>query len=173
MKKITRILWVVTAVIVSNATGAGNRDLEMHCAARKLAEKTNPGAGEGGKSVTKQDWVYDVTLENKTFRDMTNLEVKYVIFFSQQHLGKKEAPESKRRTGRLTLPLLRSHEKKVVTTDPTQLTKASLVGDYYFIDGAKIKVEDALTGLWVRVYQNGQQFAEYANPSTLMREKWE
>jgi hypothetical protein len=28
-------------------------------------------------------------------------------------------------------------------------------------------------GVAVRVYQNGQQFAEYANPSNLTREKWE
>jgi hypothetical protein len=173
MKSVTIILCVLTASVGNGLAQIGNQNLEIHCTARKLAEKTNPGAGEGGKAVTKQDWAYDIVIENKSFHDIPSLEVKYIIFFSQQHLGKKEAPQAKRKTGSISLPSLRSHEKKTVTTESAQLTKASLVGDYYFIDGAKIKVEDSLTGLWIRIYQNGQQFAEYANPSTLLKEKWE
>ena len=33
--------------------------------------------------------------------------------------------------------------------------------------------QDKLTGLAVRVYEGGQLFAEFANPSTLLREKVE
>ncbi len=173
MRRLTIILCALAWFTLSVRSEAGNQDVDIHSAAKKLAEKTNPGAGEGGKAVTKQDWAYDITVENKTFHDLSNVEVKYIIFFSKQQLGKKGAPEAKRRTGSAMLPLVRSREKKVVTTESVQLTKASLVGDYYFIDGAKIKVEDALTGIWLRLYQNGQQLAEYANPTTLLKEKWE
>jgi hypothetical protein len=33
--------------------------------------------------------------------------------------------------------------------------------------------QDTLVGLAIRVYQGGQLFAEFANPSTLLHEKWE
>jgi hypothetical protein len=31
----------------------------------------------------KGRWSYDVTVENKTFKDLSELEMKYVIFFKQ------------------------------------------------------------------------------------------
>jgi hypothetical protein len=40
-------------------------------------------------------------------------------------------------------------------------------------NGAKPNAQDTLVGLAVRVYQVGQQFAEFDNPSTLLREKIE
>jgi hypothetical protein len=39
--------------------------------------------------------------------------------------------------------------------------------------GAKPNAQDTLLGPAVRVYQGRQQFAEFANPSTLLREKLE
>jgi len=56
-------------------------------------------------------------------------------------------------------------------TDSVALTKASLLGPpggyTYFVNGAKPTAADTLTGLWVRVYQNGNLFAEYSYPSGL------
>jgi len=40
-------------------------------------------ASDGGANETKEHWVYDVTIENKTFKELTNLDLKYVIFFKQ------------------------------------------------------------------------------------------
>jgi hypothetical protein len=34
-------------------------------------------ASDGGASETKEHWVYDVTIENKTFKELTNLDLKY------------------------------------------------------------------------------------------------
>lgn len=173
MKNMTKILFVVAALVLPGLIQAGNLDVELHCVPRKASEKVNAGSGPGGKAVAKENWVYDVTIENKTFKDMANVEIKYVIFFTQEHLGKKQGPEAERQTGTISLPGLRSHEKKALTTDAVELQKSHLVGAYYYPSGAKPNAQGTLTGLWVRVYQNGQQFAEYANPSTLMREKWE
>lgn len=173
MKNVVKLLIVVVALAVNSAVPAGNPDVEIRCVPRKAGSKVNPGSGEGGKAVAKDSWVYDITIENKTFRDLADLEVKYIIFFKQERLGSKEPAKSRRQNGSLTLPLLKAREKKTLATEPVQLTTASLIGAYYYPDGAKIKTQDSLDGLWVRVYQNGQQFAEYANPSVLTREKWE
>jgi hypothetical protein len=168
------------AVLACLATGlgqtkvqAGNSDVEIHCVAKKLDEKVNQGSGEGSFAVTKEHWIYEVTIENKTFKDLANLEVKYVIFFNKEQVGVKAAPTPRRQAGTAQLDSLKSHEKRSFTTDPVELDKANLVGNYYYASGAKTGAHDTLTGLGVRVMQAGQQFAEYANPSTLLREKWE
>jgi hypothetical protein len=100
--------------------------------------------------------------------------VKYVIFFKQEKLGEKIAPaQQQRRSGSISLGSLRAHEKKSVTTDPVELKKSNLGGDWYYPGNERQKAQDSLAGLWVRVYQGGQIVTEYANPSILMREKWE
>ena len=48
-------------------------------------------ASDGSANETKEHWVYDVTIENKTFKELTNLDLKYVIFFKQEQLGVKAA----------------------------------------------------------------------------------
>lgn len=173
MKNVFKILFMLAALLLPGLIQAGNLDVELHCVPRKASEKVNTGSGPGGKAVAKENWVYDVTIENKTFKDLANLEIKYVIFFTQEHLGKKQGPEAERQIGTFTLTGLRSHEKKVLTTESVELQKAHLVGGYYYPSGAKPNAQGMLTGLWVRVYQGGQQFAEYANPSTLLKERWE
>ena len=76
-------------------------------------------------------------------------------------------------TGVSASPPLKSHEKTSFTTEAVELKKSNLVGHWHYSSGAKPNAQDTLVGVAVRVYQNGQQFAEYANPSTLAREKWE
>ena len=173
MISVTKILFVLAALVLPGLVQAGNSDVEIHCLSKKMAETRNPGSGEGGISKTKENWTYDVTIENKTFQDMANVEIKYVMFFNQEHLGKKEAAQLQRQAGGMTLPLLRSHEKKSFTTDLVELKKSNLIGHYHYTSGARPNAQDTLAGLWVRVYLNGQQFAEYANPSTIMKERWE
>ena len=76
-------------------------------------------------------------------------------------------------TGVSASPPLKSHEKTSFTTEAVELKKSNLVGHWHYSSGAKLNAQDTLVGIAVRVFQNGQQFAEYANPSTLTREKWE
>ena len=175
MKRLSRITIVLFALMIGSTSRGGSSDVEIHCAAKKVDEKRNPGSGEGSVATTKERWVYDVTVENKTFKEQANIEIKYIIFVNGERLGQKAAaaPAMRRQSGSVTLPSLKSHEKKALATDPIELKKANLVGGYYYPSGAKPGAQDALAGLWVRVYQDGQQIGEYANPSTLLREKWE
>jgi len=53
------------------------------------------------------------------------------------------------------------------------MSKSNLVGYWHYESGAKPNAQGTLVGLAVRVYQGGQLFAEFANPSTLLREKLE
>ena len=162
---------LLTLMACSQVANAGNSDVEIRCVAKPVDQIVNKGSGEGGVNETKEHWVYDVTVENKTFKDLANLDVKYVIFFTQEQLGVKAAPMKRQQSGTFSIDVLRAHQTKAFSTNPVELSKSNLVGRYHWVDGAKISVQDKLVGLAVRVYQGGQQFAEYANPSTLLREK--
>jgi hypothetical protein len=168
---------------------AASSDVEIHCVAKKVSEDTKKASAQarmgkdmfgqptlltgGGTNRAKENWVYDVTIENKTFKELAGLEVKYTIFFEQEQLGVKANPAPRHQNGTFNIPTLKAHEKGSFTTDSVELRKSNLVGNFHYANGAKLNAQDTLVGLAVRVYQNGQQLAEYANPSTLAKEKWE
>jgi hypothetical protein len=75
--------------------------------------------------------------------------------------------------GSFSIASLKSYQKKSLTTNSVELNKSNLVDHWHYESGAKPNAQGTLVGLAVRVYQGGQQFAEFANPSTLLREKVE
>lgn len=173
MKNIRGIVWVfLTSMLAANTVTAGNFDLEIHCVPKRVDQNVKK-ASDGDANTTKEHWVYDVTIENRTFKDLTNLEVKYIIFFKQEQLGVKADATPRRQNGNFSIPALKPHEKKSFSTDAVELNKSNLVGNWIYSSGAKPNAQDTLVGLALRVYQNGAQFAEFANPSTLTRERWE
>ena len=139
----------------------------------KAGRSDREKASDGGANESKEHWVYDVTIENKTFKELTNLDLKYVIFFSQERLGLKADRTKRQQSGSFSIDSLKSHEKKSFSTNPVELNKSNLLGHWHYESGAKPNAQGTLVGLAVRVYQGGQQFAEFANPSTLLREKVE
>src|ERR1700757_3882365 len=50
--------------------------LRFHCFPKRIDQSVKK-ASDGGASETKEHWVYDVTIENKTFKELTNLDLKY------------------------------------------------------------------------------------------------
>jgi hypothetical protein len=174
MKNAARIFSVsILLALFAVSSRAQISDVEIHCVPKKVDASANQNSASGSIMRAKERWSYDVTIENKTFKDLSGLEMKYVIFFKQEKLAVKDAATTRRQSGSVTIGLLKPHEKKSVTTNSVELDKTQLVGNYYYPDGGRQKAQDTLGGLWVRVYQNGQQLVEYANPSTLARERWE
>jgi hypothetical protein len=172
MKKFLSIIFAATVALVTLVC-AGTFDLEIHCAP-KSTDALRPAATAGHVQITKEHWTYDVTIENKTFKDMSGLEMKYIIFLKQEKIGQQDAASMQRHNGSTPIALLRAHEKKTFNTDVIELNKKILDSGWFYPDGTRRKADDALIGLWVRVYQNGQQIGEYANPSTLMtQQKWD
>jgi len=172
MKTAYRFLVLLTAVWSTNVAIAANFDVEIHCFPKRIDQSVRT-ASDGGVNQTRERWVYDVTIENKTFRELTNLDLKYVIFFTQERLGLKADPSKRQQSGRFSIDLLKPHEKKSFSADPVELNRSNLVGYWHYESGAKPNAQGTLVGLAVRVYQGGQLFAEFANPSTLLREKVE
>jgi hypothetical protein len=164
----------VSLWIALPAAHAGLDDLEFSCVAKKFDQTTKLGSMGGDANVTKEQWGYEVTLENKAFKDLTGLEIKYIAFYKTEQLGSKAAPVLRHKNGTSKIETIKGHEKAEFHTDAIELKKSSLSGGYIYADGAKISVQDSLAGLWIRVYQNGAQIAEFAKPTSLVtKEKWQ
>ena len=171
MKRVILFAAIISVASLQNAS-PGNSDVEVHCMPNKIGQDIKLDTKQSSRQAAKERWKYDVTLENKTFKEMTNVEIKYIVFYTQEHFGSKDPASARRKNGSLSFPSIKPREKKSFSTEPVELKKAQLNSGWYFADGGKEKAQDALTGIWVRVYQNGEQFAEYANPSNLTKEQW-
>jgi hypothetical protein len=82
---------------------AAPTDLEIHCVRKKTDTDGNQTTRAGHVTRTKEHWAYDVTVENKTFKELSGLEMKYVIFFKEEKLAKHDAAASRRESGSLTI----------------------------------------------------------------------
>jgi hypothetical protein len=166
----TLVGWIVMALAAAGGL-AGSEDVEIHAVAKKVEGSAPQNLGH--HTSWKEHWNYEVTVENKTFRPMPAVEVRYMIFYKTEELGSKAPPKQSHETGAFSFETLASHDKKSLTTNTVELKKSHLSGAWYYAGGERVKAEDTLAGVWVRVYQAGQQVGEYANPSVLMKEQWE
>ena len=148
---------------------AADSDLEIHSVPLKI-DATATKSSEGEANHTKEHWVYQITIENKDFHDLTGLQVEYVILYTREKLGEKASAKPERKTGTFSIPTLKSRDKLTLKTEAVELNKANLVGNYIYSSGAKPNAQDALVGVVLHVKQNGQIFAQFANPSSLSKE---
>jgi len=138
------------------------------------------GAPEARSDVDKksEQWGYAVSVENQGFSDMSNLQVKYIIYYKHEELGIKGPAQKKTKTGTYSIDKIESMGKTSFDTASITLTKSSLVGPVggyeYFGNGAKSSVADTLAGLWVRIYKDGNMVGEFAYPAGLSSsETWQ
>ena len=152
---------------------ADNGDLEFSCVAKKVEQKATT-ASKGAVAVNTENWVYVVTLENKTFKDIANLEIKYLIFYKQEELGSTAGPRLGRQAGSVKVAVINGNDKAEFNTVAVQLQKATLEGFRYYANGASPEANASLYGLWIRIYQNENMIAEMSKPANLPgKEKWE
>jgi hypothetical protein len=128
-------------------------------------------SGKQAKATNVQSYV--ITIQNRTKGELKNLTVDYLIFVERQKLGQKKGDETVERvTGTKAVDSL-GREPLAVATDPVTLVAENLVGGYIYRDGTRIKAEDSLIGVWVRVSQDGEIIAEYAVPTSAMNRGWD
>ena len=142
--------------------------------ARKVSAEKQAKAG---LNLSKEEWVYDITIENKSFKDVQNVEIKYIIFEKPQNASEvgKSKQELVRKQGQKTVPAIKNLEKITFSTEPIERTNMQLKPGYVWKSGSgKRQSKDSMSGLWVRIFVNGQQVMEFMDPPTLnTEEKWE
>jgi len=175
----TRCAFAISAALflVIHGARAADSDLNITCDKKRIELATDSHSRSDSTTTTEQ-WGYAVTVENQGFKALTNLDVQYIIFYKHEELGIKGPPRKLTKKGAYTIASLESLGKTSFDTDSVTLKKTTLVGSdggyLYFTNGAKPTASDSLSGLWVRVFQNGNLYAEYAYPAGLSSsERWQ
>jgi hypothetical protein len=136
------------------------------------AEQDNKGA----VMQSKEQWAYKVSIQNRSFRDLANVEIKYLVFMKPEIPGQKFKPgqsELVRKEGSTTIPALKNNDTYILTTDSVELKNTTLKGGYYWKGGSNPRTRDSLKGVWLRVYINGQQVSEFTDPASIRdKETW-
>lgn len=161
---LSRITFLLAVTAASAA--AQLQDVQISASRMKLDEQTSKG---GAVSTTVKQVAYKISVTNKTFKDMADVEIKYMIFYEELQHGSKDKPEIKSAKGKKAVALLESHKSVDIESEPFELTSTSLSAGYYYTSGASNRSKDAVIGVWVRVFAGGKQVGEYVNPSTLSR----
>src|SRR5437660_11285872 len=89
------------------------------------------------KIETKEHWGYAVTIENKTFKDVPNLEIKYLVFekADKPKASKPSDMKLKQTGGTQAIPLFKKNDKFTFTTEPLELKMSELKGGWHYTDG--------------------------------------
>ena len=172
------MVFFMAVLLLGQIGRAADSDVNITC------EKKRMEAGDATlrkpSDVTKrtETWGFTVTIENQTFKPLENLQAKYIIFYKHEQLGVKGPARKETKTGSFTINSIDSLATTSFDTDTVKLTRAALVGDpgsyLYYANGAKPTAEDTITGIWVRLYKDGNVFAEYAYPAGLTSsETWQ
>lgn len=136
------------------------------------AKAANADAAEAKGSDTIH---YDLTIQNPSFTDLPQLTVSYVIFVERLKLGSKvnEPGHVDRIAGSKNIDLLTNREPQTVETSEITLGRKNVVGGYTYFDGGRLRADDNVVGVWVRVLQNGQVIGELTNPPSVTKRGWD
>ena len=135
---------------------------------------TKRSSGEGNMNVESKNIAYSVKVTSSAFTEITNLTVKYNIFYEVVELGSKGEPDINVSSGSHAIPSLLTNRPVEFETDPIKLDKASLDPGWHFGNGASKRARDRVLGVWFKAFDStGKQIGEYINPTTLpKKQKW-
>jgi len=174
LRTLLPVLFFISLTHVVRADGGYSFDVT--CDQKKLEAK----AGADGIGVTrkKEIWGYKVAIVNRSFKDASNVEIRYISFMKPDEAGErtpggpavlKRSPE-----GNVKVPLIKNLEKYEFATEPMTLISTQLKPGYIWASGANQTSRDVLRGLWLRIFIDGQQVSEFFTPASLKdREKWD
>ena len=118
--------------------------------------------------VQEKEIVYTVKATSKSFKDLTDVLIKYNIFYEDEEHGSTEKPKVRELAGKTVLPSMLTNKPVEFDTDPITLSEAKLAANWYFTSGASRKAKDRVVGLWFRAFDSeGNLLGEYMNPSTV------
>ena len=170
MKARTRLLLaLLLAAGLSAQAQAPSYSFDFKAEKKKLEGKRTATL-EHQTSVEK--WCYTVTVQNHSFKDVPNVDIKYIIYYKKEGEGSKVAKE-KHLSGSVTAAMIQNNGNFVFDTEGIELVKSELMGTFYYTNGAKARSRDSITGIWLRLYQNGTMIGEYSDPPELSNGKWD
>lgn len=162
------LVCLFSAIMVASPTPlAGAEDVEIRASRTKVDQQTE--RSKANMTVKRTEVAYDIEITNKTFTDMTNLEIHYMIFYEVSKAGSTTKPVEKFVAATEKVDDIPAHKKATMTTKAVEIKSAELDPGWEWNSGASNKSRDRVVGIWCRLYRNGEMLAEYINPSSLSR----
>ena len=144
-------------------------DVQISATSRKLDEQKDR---QGDKlTVTTKEIAYKVSVENRTFKTIPELQLRYMIFYVDPKPGSRAKPIEAYHKGSETLIDLAGNRTATFETSPFKLTKEELDSGWYWEGSGSSRLKDKVTGVWIRAYSNGNLVGEYSNPTTVLKKK--
>lgn len=170
--------WMAAALLGAFLGHAGAIDKVSITSFKRPGDVTKVNEGNVSNGVpSKNDETihYELRLQNQTTGDISAINVEYVIFLQRQKLGERmtDPPRIDRVNGSQTVEVLNNRDPQSVMTKDFTLHKGSLGGGWTYNNGGRLRAEDSVLGVWVRISQGGQLIAEYANPSSAKSRGWD
>jgi hypothetical protein len=91
MKNRSVYLLCAALFLWAQAARAADSDLSFTCEKKKFDDRATVQA-RADESLQTDKWGYNVTVENQGFTNLSNLQVKYIIFYKHEQLGVKGPP---------------------------------------------------------------------------------
>ncbi len=158
---------IALSLLAVCASHAQLQDVQLTVTRQKLDEQKSKGTGP--TTVTTKEVSYRVTVQNRTFKAMPELTVKYMIFFEMPEPGSKESV-TKSNKGSEKIMSLEANRSTTFDTKPFKLETEQLDPGWFYANGASNKAKDRVAGIWVRAYNTeGKIVGEYVNPTTLSK----
>jgi hypothetical protein len=165
MKALLTLTFAISLFLVSPAS-AQLRDVEFTVTRQKLDEQKER---EGGNTtITTKEVRYKVTAQNRTFKTIPELKIKYMVFYEAPQPGSHETVEAFHK-GSEVITNFEGNRTSIFETKPFKLTTEQLDGGWVYTSGAKNKAKDRVVGIWIKAYSEDKLVGEYVNPSTLAR----
>lgn len=163
--------WIVIVLLTVTNGVAGPNDIQFTVTRKKLDEQRKREGGN--QTVTTKEIAYKVTVQNKSFKEVKDVEVKYMVFYDDAKEASTEKAREASFTGRQSIPMLQGNQSETFDTNPLKLTTTELDGGWYYANGGGNRAKDRVIGVWFRAYSNGEMIGEYVNPTSLAkRQVW-
>lgn len=155
---------LMTALFVGDVK-ASSKDITFTASRKRLDHSKER---DSNTMVEEKEIVYTVKATSKSFRDLTDVVIKYNILYEEEKHGSTDKPKVREVAGKTVLPSMLTNKPVEFDTDPITLSEAKLASNWYFASGASRKSKDRVVGLWFRAFDaEGNLRGEYMNPSTV------
>lgn len=123
---------------------------------------------DGPEVYTTEKWNYKIDLRNKQTVELADLRVDYWLFTKADE-GKGKGTSRVQTSGSTNIAAIKGGAAMSFDTEPVQLKKTELKGNFIYIDGSRPRFSDAMGGIVIRVFdKNDREVFKYATDDNLL-----